>query len=129
MKFSKLKCPRCQDLLNIVLDECVTSKHLIVGYCYNTKHRKLKVRIVAKMRMQKEEKIEEPYSMADLGCIFCGKKDMWFKKKMSHVAGNKLVKECMNCKIGIEYLGKIVKDCLPYEEIIRIRIVPYGYNE
>ena len=126
--FKKCKCPRCQGLLNIVLDEWQRKNGIFVGYCYNPKHRRLKVKVVPNIRMENNSKPDEPYSMAELSCIFCGNKKMWFQKGRSYVAGNRMVYECQNCKIGLEHQGKIVKDCLPYEEIIMVKILPYKYN-
>lgn len=130
MKISlkKLKCPKCGGLLNIVLDEWQRKNGIYVGYCYNPKHKKLKVKIVPNIRMENNSKPDEQYSMAGLCCIFCGSTKVWFQKKRSHVAGNRIVNECPSCKIGLEHQGKLVKDCLPYEEIIMIKVLPYKYN-
>lgn len=107
--------------MSLVDDECVKPKSLFVGYCYDQSHPRLKIKFVEKLRMQNNVENGESYSMEGLLCVFCGGK-LWFNKYDSHVAGNRLAYDCPVCKVGLEYLGKLVKDCITYDEIIRVKV-------
>lgn len=121
LSLSHCKCPRCRKLLRIAFDEIDVKNMVFSGYCYDESHKRLKIKFSDRLRMQKNEIHDEKYSMADLRCILCGGK-MWFNKFKSFVTGNRNAYDCPVCKIGLEYQGKLVKDCPTYDEIIRVKV-------
>src|SRR5574337_222042 len=115
----KPKCPRCRRKMEIVHDECLPKLRLYTAYCYNEIHQRLKVKMVTRFQTGGNNKRNETqYSMEGLTCFFCGGK-MWQNKEDSHHAGNKLSYDCPNCKVNIQYLGKLLKT-ITYDEIIRV---------
>lgn len=120
--YSKLKCPRCVKTLSIVPDDCDTKNNLIVGYCYDQSHPRLKIRTVSKLRMKMNQPMDVNFSMSGLHCIFCGGQ-LWMDENKSHNAGHRYTGDCKVCKIGVQYLGKSVKGIITYDEILRVKVI------
>lgn len=100
-------------------------KGIIVGYCYDGSHPRLKIKTVVRFRdTTKGIKCE----MEKLTCIICGGK-VWFDKENAFVAGGATAYDCPECKIGLRYLGRKVENCITYDEIIRVMIVDSRYPE
>ena len=129
ISLSGCKCPRCKKKLSIVHDECDMKNGIIVGYCYNPAHPRLKIKTVNIKQFRTNSKNHQ-CSMEGLRCILCGGK-MWQRKNESSVTESIMAYDCPVCKIGLRYLGKVAQNTITYDEIIRILFVEsrYGTNK
>lgn len=117
ISLSGCRCPRCRRKLSIVHDECDMKNGIIVGYCYNQEHPRLKIKTV-KIKQFRTNSKNHACSMKNLYCVICGGK-MWADKRNSSVTESITAYDCPVCKIGLRYMGKVVNS-ITYEEIIRI---------
>lgn len=126
ISLSGCKCPRCKKKLSIVHDECDMKNGIIVGYCYNPIHPRLKIKTVNIKQFRTNSK-NNKCSMKNLKCIICGGK-LWPDMNQSSVNEAIMSYDCPVCKTGLRYLGKTAQNIITYDEIIRVLFVTYRFQ-
>lgn len=136
LKISRVKCIRCGKKTELAKTESRLKDGVLVVYCYNQKHRKIKMRVVfgkniprvvRKDRLKKTKEYEEEFSLKNLRCV-CGHK-IQFDRFGSYQAGGRIQGYCFNNmihRITLQVLGKLVKDEPTCDEFFEIIIRPYA---
>ena len=131
IRIKKIKCVRCGKKTQLSLLESKLKDGVLVCYCYNPKHRRIKMKVITKKKIPRQiresrrknvKEYEEEFNMKNLKCP-CGKK-LAFDRFGSHQASGKIKCYCYNNKIhrlNVLVLGKLVKrepTCEEFFEII-----------
>lgn len=135
VKINRVKCVRCGKKTQLAKTESKLKDGVLVVYCYNPKHRRVKIRVVSGKnipriirndRMKKVSEYEEEFSLKNLRCP-CGAK-IQFDRFGSYQAGGRIQGYCFNNdvhRISLLVLGKLLKDEPTCEEFFEIIIRPY----
>lgn len=137
IKINKVKCVRCGKKTQLSLLESKLKDGVLITYCYNPKHRKIKMKVITRKNIPRQiresrrkltKEYEEEFNMKNLKCP-CGHK-LAFDRFGSHQASGKVKANCFNNslhRLDVLVLGKLVKREPTCEEFFEIILSQYQF--